>query len=65
MCAGAIAHARIGRLYYAAPDAKGGAVAHGARVFAQDQCQHRPEVYAGMGEAEAVGLLRDFFATRR
>ena len=65
MCAGAIAHARIARLYYAAPDPKGGAVDHGARVFAQDQCLHRPEVYAGMGEAEAVGLVRAFFADRR
>ena len=65
MCAGAIAHARIARLYYAASDPKGGAVEHGARVFAQDQCLHRPEVYAGMGEDEAAGLLRDFFATRR
>ncbi|MDP3675953.1 MAG: nucleoside deaminase [Novosphingobium sp.] len=65
MCAGAIAHARIARLYYAAPDAKGGAVEHGARVFAQDQCLHRPEVYAGMGEAEAAALLRGFFADRR
>ena len=65
MCAGAIAHARIARLYYAASDPKGGAVEHGARVFAQDQCLHRPEVYAGMGEVEAAGLLREFFAQRR
>ena len=65
MCAGAIAHARIARLYYAAPDPKGGAVEHGARVFAHDQCLHRPEVYAGMGEAEAAGLLQEFFRTRR
>ena len=65
MCAGAIAHARIARLYYAASDPKGGAVEHGARVFAQDQCLHRPEVYAGMGGAEAAGLLREFFAERR
>ena len=65
MCAGAIAHARIARLYYAAPDPKGGAVEHGARVFAHDQCLHWPEVYSGMGEGEAAGLLREFFATRR
>lgn len=65
MCAGAISHARIGKLYYAASDPKGGAVEHGARVFEQDQCLHRPEVYSGMGEAEAVGLLRRFFAARR
>ncbi len=65
MCAGAIAHARIAKLYYAAPDPKGGAVAHGARVFAQDQCLHRPEVYSGIGEDEAADLLRAFFAERR
>ena len=65
MCAGAIAHARIARLYYAAPDPKGGAVEHGARVFEQDQCLHRPEVYSGMGEDEASAMLRAFFAALR
>jgi tRNA(adenine34) deaminase len=65
MCAGAIAHARVARLYYAAPDPKGGAVEHGARVFAQPQCLHRPEVYSGMGEAESAQLLREFFAELR
>jgi tRNA(adenine34) deaminase len=65
MCAGAIVHARIDRLYYAAPDPKGGAVEHGARVFDQPGCLHRPEVYAGMGETESSDLLRDFFRERR
>ena len=65
MCAGAIAHARIARLYYAASDPKGGAVEHGAKVFEHDQCLHRPEVYSGMGEDEAGALLREFFAARR
>ena len=65
MCAGAIAHARIARLYYAASDPKGGAVEHGARVFEHDQCLHRPEVYSGMGEAEAAELLRSFFKAKR
>ncbi|WP_414713420.1 nucleoside deaminase [Sphingomonas sp.] len=65
MCAGAIALARIPRLYYGAPDPKGGAVEHGARVFAQPTCHHRPEVFAGIGEAEAGTLLREFFAGRR
>ena len=65
MCAGAIAHARIGRLYYGASDAKGGAVEHGARIFAKPQTLYRPEVYSGLLEAEAVKLLRDFFAERR
>ncbi len=65
MCAGAIAHARIDRLYYGADDPKGGAVAHGARFFGQPTCHHRPEVYAGIGEGEAAALLRAFFAARR
>jgi tRNA(adenine34) deaminase len=65
MCAGAIAHARIARLYYAASDPKGGAVEHGARVFDQPQCLHRPEIYSGIGEAEAAAMLRGFFKERR
>ena len=65
MCAGAISHARIARLYYAASDPKGGAVEHGARVFEQEQCLHRPEVHTGMGEGEAAELLRAFFRERR
>ncbi len=65
MCAGAIVHARIARVTYAAADPKGGAVAHGARVFDHPQCLHRPEVVAGIGEREAADLLRSFFRDRR
>jgi tRNA(Arg) A34 adenosine deaminase TadA len=65
MCAGAIAHARIARLYYGASDPKGGAVEHGPCLFAQPTVHHRPEIYPGIGEEEAARLLRDFFATRR
>ena len=65
MCAGAIALARIPRLYYGAPDPKGGAVEHGPRFFTQPTCHHRPEVYAGIGEAEAGALLKRFFHNRR
>jgi len=65
MCAGAIAHARLARLVYGAPDPKGGAVEHGARVFAQATCHHRPEIISGLCEAEAAGLLKAFFAARR
>jgi tRNA(adenine34) deaminase len=65
MCAGAIALARIARLYFAAPDPKGGAVLHGPRLFAQPTCHHAPEVYQGMGETEAAALLREFFKERR
>ena len=65
MCAGAIAHARLARLYYGASDPKGGGVEHGARVFNQPTCHHRPDITAGMGEAESAALLRDFFAAKR
>ena len=65
MCAGAIAHARIARVYYGASDPKGGAVEHGSRFFAQPTCHHRPEVYPGIGEGEGAALLRQFFAGRR
>jgi tRNA(adenine34) deaminase len=65
MCAGAISHARIGKLYYGAPDPKGGGVEHGARVFGHDTCHHRPELYTGIGESEAAAQLKAFFAKRR
>jgi tRNA(adenine34) deaminase len=65
MCAGAITHARIARLYYAASDPKGGGVEHGARVFAHPTCHHRPDVTTGLGEAESAALLRSFFAKKR
>lgn len=65
MCAGAIANARIRRLYFAASDPKSGGVSHGARVFAHPQCHHVPEVYDGMSAAESEALLSGFFATKR
>lgn len=65
MCAGAIAHARIARLYYGASDPKGGAVEYGPVLFGQATIHHRPEVFPGVGEGEAATLLRDFFAARR
>ena len=65
MCAAAIAAARIGRLYYGASDPKSGGVAQGARVFAHPQCHHVPQVFDGIGEAEAQDLLKAFFAEKR
>ena len=65
MCAGAISHARIGRVVYGADDAKGGAVAHGPRFFEQATCHSRPEVEGGVLAAEASMLLKDFFRARR
>ena len=65
MCAGAAALARLSRLYFAASDPKGGAVLHGPRLFTQPTCHHAPQVYPGIGEAEAGDLLRAFFRERR
>ncbi len=65
MCAAAISAARVARLYYGAADVKSGGVSVGARVFAHPQCHHGPEVYDGIGGAEAEALLRVFFAGRR
>lgn len=65
MCAAAMSFARIRRLYYGATDPKGGAVDSGVRFFASLTCHHRPDVYGGIGEAEASALLKDFFRARR
>ena len=61
MCAGAISHARLRRLYYAAPDPKGGAVDNGPRFFRQPTCHHAPEVYGGLRESEAAAMLQSVF----
>ena len=65
MCAGAISHARIRRLYYGAEDPKSGGVAHGARVFNQPTCHHAPDIYSGIMAADAARLLKSFFEARR
>lgn len=65
MCAGAIALARLKALRFAAEDPKGGGVIHGARIFAQPTCHHRPDVLGGIGDEESAELLRAFFAQRR
>lgn len=65
MCAQAISHARIRRLYFGAYDAKSGGVEHGARVFDHPQCHHRPEVIGGVMENECGELLSEFFEKKR
>lgn len=65
MCAAALSNARIARIYYGASDPKSGGVAQGPRIFAHPQCHHVPEVYDGIGAAEAERLLKMFFAERR
>jgi tRNA(adenine34) deaminase len=65
MCAAAMSFARVRRVYYGAPDPKGGAIDNGVRFFASPTCHHRPEVYGGIGEAASAALLRGFFEGRR
>jgi tRNA(Arg) A34 adenosine deaminase TadA len=65
MCAAAISIGRIKALNFGAEDPKGGGVIHGARIFSQPTCHHRPELLGGIGEAESAELLRRFFAERR
>ena len=65
MCAGAISHARIGRVVFGADDAKGGAVVHGPRFFEQPTCHWRPDVTGGVLADESADLLRGFFRARR
>src|SRR5262245_63814963 len=65
MCAGALSFARIRRLYYGAGDPKGGAVENGVKYFSAPTCLQRPDAYGGIGESEAVDLLRGFSSVRR
>ena len=65
MCAGAISHARIGRLVFAAEDPKGGAVVNGPRFFDQPTCHSRPTVEGGLLADESAAMLKAFFKARR
>ena len=65
MCAAAIGHARIRRLYFGADDPKSGGVEHGARVFSHATSHHKPEVYSGIMAEESGRLLKEFFEARR
>jgi tRNA(adenine34) deaminase len=65
MCAGAILHARISRLVYAAPDPKAGACGSVLSVMNHPQLNHRVEVVSGLLAGECGALLTTFFRTRR
>ncbi|HBN22745.1 MAG TPA: tRNA-specific adenosine deaminase [Holosporales bacterium] len=65
MCAQALAHARIRRLYFGAYDPKGGGVEHGAKIFERSTCHHKPEVYGGIAEEKCTSLLKSFFQKLR
>ena len=65
MCAAALSHARVRRLYYGAYDPKGGGVDHGPRLYDHSTCHHRPEVYGGLQESRCAQILKDFFRSKR
>ncbi len=65
MCASAISHSRIGRVFFGAYDPKGGGIEHGARFYEKDTCHHRPDVVGGIREVECAALLRSFFTKLR
>jgi len=65
MCAGALVLARVSRLVFGAWDAKAGAVGSLWDVVRDRRLNHRPEVIAGVREAECSALLAEFFAARR
>ncbi len=63
MCAGAIANARVRRVFFGAYDEKGGGIDHGARVF--EHTLHKPDVVGGINEILCGQLMRDFFQSKR
>jgi len=65
MCAGAIVLARVPLVVYGAPDPKAGAAGSVLDVLSEPALNHRPQVVAGVCEAECAALLREFFAARR
>ena len=65
MCASAISHVKLNKLYYAASDLKQGAVENGIRFFTTNSCFHKPEIYIGSGQKESALLLESFFSQLR
>lgn len=65
MCAAAIAHARIARLYYGASDPKSGGIETGPRLYDHPNLHHKPEIITGIEENECRKILKDFFQLKR
>ena len=65
MCAGAIQHARIGKLIFGAKDPKTGAWGSVINLMAEDKLNHHTDINAGILESECGQLLSDFFKQRR
>jgi tRNA(adenine34) deaminase len=65
MCAGAIVHARIGRVVFGARDEKTGAVESLYHILSDERLNHQPQVTGGVMAEECGALLKDFFRRRR
>lgn len=65
MCAGAIVHARIGRVVYGATDPKTGAVESLYSILSDERLNHRPKISGGLMADQCGTLLKDFFRHRR
>lgn len=65
MCAGALIHARLGRVVFGAPDAKGGCAGSALNLLQFPNFNHRCEITAGVRAEECRQLLKSFFAEQR
>jgi len=65
MCVGALVHARVKRLVYAASEPRSGAIESAQRLFETGEYNHRPEIEGGLLAAESSALLTAFFKARR
>jgi len=61
MCAAAISHSRLKRLFYGASDSKHGAVESNLQYFNSKACFHRPEIYSGILSKDSSLLMKEFF----
>ncbi len=65
MCVGALVHARVKRLVYAAREPRSGAIESAQQLFETGEYNHRPEIEGGLLAAESSALLTAFFKARR
>ena len=65
MCAGAILHARIGRLVFGALDPKAGAVVSRYQIGRDGKLNHQPEIKSGLLAGECAEILSEFFKKKR
>lgn len=65
MCAGAIVHARLARVIFGCPDAKGGGAGGLFNILQNPSLNHQCEITNNVRFEECRGLLRSFFGEKR